>query len=59
MNDGVASFKKNTALVAIIIIDLLFLVWSCEGESSKVANQLNGKNKKEIAITQNTQNDLS
>lgn len=59
MSVGVISFKKNTALVVFIIIDVMFLVWSCESEPVKVAKQLNEKNKKEIVRAPNSQDELS
>jgi len=48
MNAGITSFKKNTALIAIVIIDLMFLVWSCENESGKIVRQLEKRHQKEV-----------
>ena len=58
MNVDVTDFKKNTALIAIILIDLMFLVWSCENESGKIAKRLSEKNKKDLVQTINLQHKL-
>lgn len=59
MNVGITPFKKNTALVAFVIIDLMFLVWSCESVSRKVAKQPSEKSETEIVRAVNSQDDLS
>ncbi len=50
MNVAIPSIRKNTALVAIVVIDLMLLVWSCENESGKLAKQLNSQKEKEVVV---------
>ena len=48
MNIVIGSLKNNTALIAILLIDLMLAIWSCERETAKISNPLEKDSSKKV-----------